>query len=229
MKSIFSFLGLSIISGLFLTTSCKKESSEDVNQDKIYAEYELYYDKVTDKTYASAIFKFGNATGTQLQLTAPSEVKFNNDVIPYDPLFAYYRKEYAGLVTSGTFHFKDTQGATFSNTVNTANLISFPAVDTIHNSGSYTFTWVGDSVAANEWVDLWMDGTAQNNAELFLQYTTNSKNIVLAANRLQNLGVGAASCSLTRVRETTATGVTSAGGKVRGKYHALNKTIYIAP
>jgi hypothetical protein len=214
---------------LVIFNSCKKEDSQDVNQDKIYAEYELYYDKASDKTYASAIFKFSNVWGTNLQLTSPSEVKFNNDVIPYDPVFAYYRKEYAGLVTSGTFYFKDTDGTTYTNPVSNADVISFPAVDTIHNAGSYTFNWVGDSVLSNHWIELYMDGTAQNNAELFIQYTLNSKNFVLAANRLQNLGTGNAISSLTRVRETVAPAVTSAGGKIRGKYHAQNKTIYITP
>src|SRR5262245_21459177 len=87
---------LTILSTFMSLSSCKKEDSDDVNQDKIYAEYELFYDKNTDKTYASAVFKFSNALGTNLQLTSPSEVKFNSDVIPWDPVFSYYRKEYAG-------------------------------------------------------------------------------------------------------------------------------------
>lgn len=226
----FAFLrGLLLLFGIFMLASCAKENSNDVNQDRIYAEYELYYDKNADKTYASAIFRFGNATGTQLELTAPSEVKFNNDVIPFDPVFSYYRKEYAGLITTGTFTFTDTEGNSYTNTINPYKTIAFPAIDTIHSNNSYTVTWVGDSLLANERVDLWIDGTMQNNSELFIQYTQGAKDVVLSASRLQNLGIGNATCVMDRIWETTATGVTSAGGKVRAKYRALNETAYVTP
>lgn len=221
--------GLLLLFGLSILVSCAKENSNDVNQDRIYAEYELYYDKNTDKTYASAIFRFGNATGTQLELTAPSQVKFNNDVIPFDPVFSYYRKEYAGLVTTGTFTFTDTEGTSYTNTISPYKTIAFPAIDTIHSNNSYTVTWVGDSLVTNERVDLWIDGTMQNNAELFVQYTPGADNLVLAANRLQNLGTGNATCTMDRIWETTAASVTSAGGKIRAKYRALNETAYVTP
>ena len=221
--------GLILLSGLFMFASCGKENSSDVNQDRIYAEYELYYDKNTDKTYASAIFRFGNATGTPLELTAPSQVKFGNDVIPFDPVLAYYRKEYAGQINSGTFTFEDTQGLTFTNTISSYKSVMFPAMDTIHSSNSYTLTWIGDSITANERIDLWIDGTMQNNAELFVAYTLNQDNFVLPANRLANLGIGNATCTMDRVWETDASSVTSAGGKVRAKYRPLNKTVYVTP
>lgn len=230
MKTIsLQFLRIiALILGVSQLASCAKENSEDVNQDRIYAEYELYYDANTDKTYASAIFRFGNATGTQLQLTEPSNVKFNNDVIPFDPVFSYYRKEYSGNITSGTFVFTNTEAATFTNAVTNPRTIAFPVIDTIHNSNSYTLTWIGDSVVANERVDLWLDGPQQNNAEFFTQYTLNTHNLVLAANQLQNLGLGSTTCSLERIWETTAPGVTSAGGKIRAKYKADNITIQVA-
>jgi hypothetical protein len=215
---------------LTLFVGCARENSTDVNQDRIYAEYELFYDKNTDKTYASAIFRFGNATGTQLELSSPSEVRFNGDVIPFDPAFAYYRKEYAGLVTSGTFVFTRTDGVSHSNSVASTRTIAFPAsLDTIHNSNSFTLVWLGDSVVANERVDLWMDGPLQNNAEYFGQWLPNTTSIVLAANKLQALGVGSTSCTMERVWETTATDVTGAGGKVRVKYKALNLTVQVVP
>jgi hypothetical protein len=228
--SSFSVLkGIAIAFIVVLFTSCAREESTDVNQDRIYAEYELYYDKNTDKTYASAIFRFGNATGTQLELSAPSEVRFNGDVIPFDAAFAYYRKEYAGPVTSGTFVFTDTEGNSFTNSVGSTRTIAFPSVDTIHNSGSFTLAWIGDNVVANERVDVWMDGPLQNNAEFFTQYLANTNSMVLAANQLQQLGTGSTTCTMERIWEENAAQVTGAGGKVRVKYKALNRVIQVVP
>jgi hypothetical protein len=224
---------LKVIAMLFIAltfTSCANEDSSGVDQDRIYAEYELYYDANTDKTYASAIFRFGHATGTQLELTAPSQVKFNGDVIPFDATFSYYRKEYAGLVTSGTFVFTDTEGNSFTNSVSSTRTIAFPAsLDTIHNANSFTLAWTGDNVVANERVDVWMDGPLQNNAEFFTQYLVNTNSMVLAANQLQQLGTGNTNCTMERIWEETAVGVTGAGGKVRVKYKALNTTIQVLP
>lgn len=211
-----------------LFPSCANEDSTNVNQDRIYAEYELYYDKNQDKTFASAIFRFGHATGTQLELSAPSEVTFNGDVIPFDQAFSYYRKEYAGNVTSGTFVFTDTEGHTFTNTVSSTRTIAFPAAfDTIHSANSYNLVWVGDSIIADERVDVWLDGPNQNNAEYFMQYVVNTNSVVLAANQLQALGNGTTTCSMERVWEQNAVGVTGAGGKVRVKYKALNATVQV--
>jgi hypothetical protein len=223
------FLTLTVICFFaFLLESCKKEASSDVNQDKIYAEYELFYDKNTDKTYASAIFKFSNVAGTQLELTAPSEIKFNGDIIPFDPVFAYYRKEYSGRINSGTFVFKDTNGKSYANSVNLAKDIQNLAIDTIGRTGSYTYTWGGNALAANEAIGLTIiNYTNKANFQYFLQYTVNSTNIVLSLKQLNQLPIGMAYCQLDRQIETDASQVTSAGGRIRGKYRALNSDVYI--
>ncbi len=231
MKTIFLKFRF-ILPFMFVTamaiTSCKKEDSKDVSQDKIYAEYELSYDKNTDKTYASAIFKFSNALGTNLQLTAPSEVKFGADVIPYDPVFAYYRKEYAGLVSNGTFTFKDKDGVAYTNTISSYAVVTNPAIDTISKSSSYTYTWVGTSVAANEAMGLTIANLAnQLTFQYFYQNAVGSTNIILSASQLNNLPTGMAVCHIDRVIEKAASSVTSAGGKIRGKYRALDKNVYI--
>lgn len=228
-----SFSNFILITAIGLTSlsvsSCKKENSEDVNQDKIYAEYELYYDANVGKTYASAVFKFSNALGTNLELTSPSEVKFGTDVIPYDPVFAYYRKEYAGLVPSGTFTFKDKDGTTYTNAVSMTNSIANPIVDTIRRSlGAYTYTWTGDSVFANSWVNMTINNTANAlNYQYFLQNTQNSKNIVCGITQLNQLPIGNSFFQVERVYEKTATSVTSAGGKTRAKYKGLNANTYV--
>jgi hypothetical protein len=224
IKNTF-FILIIIITGL---TSCKKEESKDVSQDKIYADYELFYDKNQDKTYAIAFFKFSNVAGTQLQLTAPSEIKFNSDVLPFDPVFSYYRKEYSGLVTTGTFSFKDVNGTVYTNNASLAKILTNPTIDTIKRNSAFTYTWIGDSVKVNESVGLVIGNNANAlNYQFFLQNAINSKNLVLPLTQLNILPIGMSYCQLDRQIESVATGTTSAGGIVRGKYRALNKNLYI--
>ncbi len=229
MKTAMRKLTFGIITALTIITSCQKPAdSKDVKQDKIYAEYELFYDKNADKTYASASFRFNDGAGTPLTLSSPSEIKFNNDAIPFDPIFNYYRKEYAGQINSGTFNFKDADGKTYSDPVSIAKIITNPTIDTIKRVGAYSYNWIGDSVVANETVGLTIGNNANTlNFQVFLQNTVNSKNLILPLNQLNQLPIGMSSCILDRQIEKAAPNVTSAGGKIRGKYRALNKNLYI--
>jgi major membrane immunogen (membrane-anchored lipoprotein) len=229
MKTSIKMKLMLLLTLITLFSGCEKPAdSQDVNQDKIYGEYELFYDKNQDKTFASAWFKFNSSTGTPLQLSAPSEVKFNSDAIPYDPLFGYYRKEYAGQITTGTFNFKDTDGKVYSNTVNLAKAITNPSIDTIRRMGAYTYTFTGDSLIANELIGLTIGNTTNPaNFQVFLQNTLNSKSIVLPLTQLNQLPVGMSYCQLDRQIEKAATSTTDAGGKIRGKYRGLNKNTYV--
>ncbi|MBX9782536.1 MAG: hypothetical protein K2X48_04495 [Chitinophagaceae bacterium] len=67
-----------IVATLFIAVTallfsvCEKQPSDAVDQDRIRTDYELFYDKNTDKTTAVAAFKFGQSiTGTQLELSSP--------------------------------------------------------------------------------------------------------------------------------------------------------------
>jgi hypothetical protein len=212
-----------------ILSSCAKEDSATVNQDKIYAEYELFYNKNEDKTYASAVFKFSNIGGTQLQLSSPSEVKFNSDIIPYDGTFAYYRKEYAGFISSGTFTFKDKDGLVYTNIVSVAKPITNIAIDTIKRSnGAYTYTWVGDTVKTNEAVGLVIGNNVNPlTFQFFRQASVNTTNLVLPLTQLNQLPIGMSYSQLDRVVQSNAPSVTSAGGLIRGKYRSLDKNLYV--
>ena len=103
MKIKLVFTTVALIFLAIFVQSCTKENASDVNQDKIYQYYEVFYNKNTDKTWVVARFNFGGPTGTILELDSGATVKFNNEVLPYNGLFAGHYKEFAGRVTTGSF------------------------------------------------------------------------------------------------------------------------------
>ncbi len=229
MKKLIHLLLLTgIVTTLFTFSSCKKESSDTVAQDKIWTSYTLYYDKNKDKTFARATFKFSNILGTNLELKSPAVVKFNGDVLTFQPLLAYYEKEYAGFISSGSFNYTDLDGHSFTNLISGIKPIAFPSIGTIHTANSYTLTWTGDPIGANEKVTLWLDGINQNNSELFYQNNINSQNIICAANQLQQLGNGPGTGWMERIISPAVQSVTSAGGEIKGVYKALDLSTQIA-
>ncbi len=226
MKKVFLILGFIASAAMFVLSSCESENSSDVNQDRIYCEYELYYNANEDKTYAWARFKFGNALGTLLQLTDPSEVRFNGDLLTFKSTLAYYEKDYAGFVQTGTFTWKDTDGNEFSNTI-TITPTDYPAgLDTISRAQAYELFWVGDSLSANHSVILTANGINEGDAQVFTQTNLNSKSIIMTYNKLQILAHGNGTLWLDRSYSPDLTQQTSAGGAIKGRYRPVNKSVF---
>jgi len=150
MKAIKLFFFCMLLAGL---NSCNVEDSGDVNQDKIWTHYELFYNANDDKTIAVARFRFGSATGTLLQLNEDASVTFNGEQLPWDQWYFGHVMDFAGLVDSGTFVYQDLDQLTFTNTVMPFDTVAFPnGFDTIYKSQANTLAWSGEPLAPNEHV-----------------------------------------------------------------------------
>ncbi|MCU0354122.1 MAG: hypothetical protein MUD08_10360 [Cytophagales bacterium] len=210
-----------LLQTVFLFTSCVVEPSESVDQDRIFTAYELFYDKNENKTYAKATFRFGNVAGTLLQLGGTSEVKFNNDVLDYQSL-GFYEKVYPGLVTSGTFTFKDAKGTVYTNVAPAMRAIDFPNTNlSVPRNASFTLNFAGDPLAAGENVGV-LIGT-----ELFLQINANTSSVNLSSNQLAKLNPGPYTAVMDRYRIADISQKASAGGVMTVKYRTGNKSIQI--
>ncbi len=222
---------LSLIFALpLLLASCAKENSEDVNQDKIYSDYELFYNKNEDKTYAVARFKFGGATGTNLELTSGAFVTFNGDTMTYNGLYAGHTRIYAGRISSGTFHYRDVDSNSFTNTTPPMDTIAFqPGFDTIIKSQANTLTWVGSPLSANQSVGIFIGSWTWGQDALFYQNQLAATNIVMGVTGLNSLSLGSSTVYMDRTNETNVSQGTSKGGKIKSKYRALNKTVQVIP
>lgn len=210
--------------------SCEKEDSSDVNQDKIYTVYELFYNQNSDKTVVVCRLRFGGPTGTLLEATGDANVKFNGDIMPYSAIYSGHAKEYAGLVTSGTFVYTNVEGVEFTNSVSSIASIAFPEdFTTITKSSANTLTWVGNALNANERADFFVGTPVWGQDALFFATGQGTTNIIMGVNQMAGLAEGNATCFLDRVKEIPVTEGTSKGGVVRSRYRALNKQIQVLP
>ena len=99
--------------------SCAAEDSTDVNQDRIHAVYEIFYNANTDKSQVLARFRFGHRGGTILELTDGSgaSVTFEGDPLTYNGIAGAHYKEYAGKIDGGEFVYTNTDSDVFKNIV----------------------------------------------------------------------------------------------------------------
>lgn len=222
----FNFI-LLIAANIFLF-SCQREDSDSVDQDKIYTQYVLEYNTNQDVTYARAHFQFSNATGTKLELVAPAEVKADSDVMPFKQALAYYEKDYVGVKSTVEFSYTDTDENNFNNTVEMISSIDFPAgIDTLSRSSSFELTWDGPALALGEVVTVTVDGSGESDVLVFTQAGVGATSVTLTQDKMSTLGLEDATFHIRRVKNQTASDVTSASGRNIARYLGAQMSVYI--
>lgn len=227
-KTLLRLLSLTLLVSTLI--SCEKEDSSDVNQDKIYTVYELFYNENSDKTVAIVRLHFGSPTGTLLEATDPAAVTFNGEDLPYNVFYSGHAKEYAGKIETGTFVYTNVDGQSFTNVPPTMDTLAFPTdFDTIIKSQANTLTWVGSPLLSTERANLYIGTWTWGQDAAFFAYTQGATNIVMGTNQLAGLAEGNSTCYLDRVNEVAVTQGTSEGGVIRTRYRPLNKQVQILP
>lgn len=215
-KNIFLIAVLST----FLLSSCESESSADVSQDRIYTAFSLSYDAEVDITVARARFRFGNATGTLLELAPPSEISVNGEPLSFNSTLAQYSKNFPGFESSVKFVWNDTDEQQYSNTLS-LKTIDFPEITTISRDASYELIWEGDALSEGEYVTLYLDDVSGETNTLFTENSTGSSSIILARDELQELLPGQATMKMVRGFSKEPSQSPDAGGSLKGEYHCL--------
>lgn len=224
-KILFLFFLFALIMSF---SNCNREGSDNVNQDKIWAEYVLHYDANQDITYARVNFRFSNATGTKLELTEPAEVRFEGELLSWKPALAYYERQMTGFVDAGKFRYIDLDNDTFINEVRILSAIAFPPdLDTLPTSASYEMFWVGDSLTLGETVSVFIKGTLQNDLQTIVTNAQYAKSIIFPLNKLEKLGKGAGLMTMHRDYRNILEQQTSAGGSRVGHYRAKDRNIIV--
>lgn len=207
---------------LFMS-ACFTEDSVDVNQDKIFSEYELFYDSNQDITYAKAKFKFSNATGTTFELSSPSTVSFNGQKFTYDETFDYYEKQFTGYIAQGNFLFKDAEGKEYSNSVSLSSA-EFPSINSISKNSSYEMSWNGPALQAQESVAVILLGK-NGGSQLVMTEGAGKTSILFPKNQLEQIESGEMDLIMDRAKNVELQQKNSAGGTLIAKYRAKNITV----
>jgi hypothetical protein len=224
-KLIFGILALSL-----LFTSCEKEDSSDVNQNKVYCDYELFYNQNEDKTHAVARFRFGGPTGTLLELsdTSGASVSFNGDNLPYNVWYGGHHKEYAGQVDVGTFVYTNTNGIVYTNDVPTGEAIAFqPDFDTITKSVAENLVWDGTALSADQHVGVFVGSWTWGEDASFWTGDLGATEIVMGVTQKADLALGSSTVYMDRSTAINIAEGTPEGGRIRYKYRATNADVVV--
>ena len=208
--------------------SCRGESAGDVNQDRIYTEYEQFYNSNTGTTTVIARFRFGGALGTLLKLDSTDNVKFNGEVLPYNIFWGGHVKEYVGNIAPGTFVYTNLDGNVFTNSVPSFEAIDFPVnFSQLSRTSAYDFQWIGAALSQNQEVGVFVGSWAWGDNTWNFTNSGGATNMVFGINSLSNLPLGTSTVYLDRNTKSTSIQGTSKGGVIRGKFRAPNRVIMV--
>ena len=210
-------------------SSCKKEISKLVDQDKIWTYYELFYDENTDVTTASATFRFSSEDGTRLMLSEPSTITIDGTEMTWSDELGYYQNQFSGLKATAEFHWVDLDGNSFTNTIEVRD-IAYPTIldDTLLHADSVSyFMWEGAPLEEFESVRLTLDGEGTSDTRIWSVDSISATTITIDSLRLTQVDSGMVLLHLDKLYIPDLQEETSRGGLLIGKYRAMDKTIYL--
>jgi hypothetical protein len=104
---------VTILSVVLFFTSCNREESVNIDQNRIYSTYEFIYDTETNVSHLNATFRLDNSSGQKLELSYPSRVDFNGEQLDWRKTSGYYRLNRTGNLNGGTFNLFDINGVVY--------------------------------------------------------------------------------------------------------------------
>ena len=131
-KPVLAGIALAI-TGLFACNSNEIGESKDVNQDKIYMDYNISYTEGDDQVALNFQYRFAGPAGTTLVLNSPSQVKLDGELLKVDSSKyggAYYvaDKNYKAFLGKHSIQFTDISRKQFENSFEFApfTLVNLP-------------------------------------------------------------------------------------------------------
>ncbi len=222
-----STFAIAILSVLFLT-ACKKEASVNIDQNRIYSEYELVYDQESNQTTTSAIFRVDHSSGKKIELVYPSRIGFNGESLAYRKMLGQYDNVRSGNNLQGAFSYFDNDQKEYSNSAGEISPIDIPfGMNSISRSGNFFLPWNGAALQSGETVEVIISGGSQSGSKTFNATAVGSSYIVLDQYKLNNLVAGTATIQITRQKTAGLQSSNLSGGRITSIYKGRKVQINI--
>ena len=217
MKSI-STLSF-IAAGLVIFSSCKREDSANIDQQRIYANYEYIFDADSYQSIAEVTFRMDNNSGTKIELTSPSSVRFNGETLSWRNSSGSYRISNSSNVIGGVFTYSDLGKQTYDNPTATLTYIELPnGLNGMSRNSSFFLPWIGSPLQNGETITVTIGGGQQTTTRSWTINTLGATYILLDQYKLNDLIAGTAQIQIERQVVTGLHQSTLAGGKISSTY-----------
>lgn len=217
MKRTLTFPILLI--GVLIFSSCKREDSVNIDQQRIYVNYEYVFNSHTMQSTATATFRLDNSKGTKIELSNPARIDFNGEGMAYRNSSGSYQVSTSANTIGGLFKYTDLETAAYSNATAPLTYIELPyAITSISRNGNFFLPWEGSPLQAGETITVTISGGSQSGSTTWTTHTIGHSYMILDQNKLSNLVQGTAEIQITRELVTGIQQSTLAGGRMTSTY-----------
>lgn len=218
-------LGLAVI--LFFT-SCQREESINIDQSRIYTEYEYTYDAEQSQSIMNASFRLDNNGGKRIELSFPARVAFDGESMSYRSAFGDYQLKRTGSLINGTFVYTDLNDNVYENNISAIKAIELPfGLNTISRNGNFFLPWDGDDLQPGETITVTIDPQGEGSTKSFTTSSAGASHIILDEYRLKQIEPGMAKIRIMRERTSSLTSAPLSGGRLVLKYKSREVNIEI--
>lgn len=222
-----STIGVALLSILFFT-ACKKEASINIDQNRIYSDYEVTYDQMSNQTVTQVIFRVDHNSGKKIELTYPARVGFNDENLAWKNLGGSYHAKRSGNHLNGSFTYIDIDENSFENNGAVINPIDIPfGMNNISKNGNFFLPWTGASLQSGETVKVVISGGSQSGSKTFTATAIGSSYISLEQYKLNDLVAGTAKIQIFREKTAGLQQSNLSGGRITSTYKGRRITINI--
>jgi len=209
-------------------SSCKREESINIDQNRIYSNYDFVYDANSNKSSVTATFRLDHSSGQKIELSYPSRVSFNGEGMAWKGALGHYSLNRSGNLNGGSFIFSDTEGAEFKNGVGSLSSIEIPfGLNSISKSGNFFLPWTGGALVSGETIKVTINGGDQTGSKVWIATAIGSSHLILDQNKLSGLAVGTANIQIEREASSYLEQSNLAGGRVTASYKSRKVSINI--
>ena len=208
-----------LLIGLLIFSACKREDSVNIDQQRIYANYEYVFNSDNNQSTATATFHIDNNSGTKIELTYPGRVEFNGEGMTYRNGSGSYQVKTSANSIGGMFVYHDLGEKSYSNTTAPLTYIELPyGISNISRSGNFFLPWSGNALEQGEIITVTISGGAQTTSKTWTINAAGSSYIVLDQYKLNDLIVGSAEIQIKREITKGIQQSTLAGGRITSTY-----------
>ncbi|MCJ8292724.1 MAG: hypothetical protein HRT58_22590 [Crocinitomicaceae bacterium] len=222
-----STIAIALLSVLFFT-ACKKEASVNIDQNRIYSDYQVTYSQVSNQTVTQAVFRVDHNSGKKIELTYPARIGFNGENLAWRNLGGSYDATRSGNHLNGSFKYLDIDENSFENTGALINPIDLPfGMNNISKNGNFFLPWTGAALQSGETVKVVISGGSQSGSKTFNATAIGSSYISLDQYKLNNLVTGTAKIQILREKTAALQQSNLSGGRITSTYKGRKITVNI--
>ena len=194
--------------------------SKDVNQDKIYMDYNVSYTQADENVLLNFKYRFAGPAGTTLVLNDASKTEFDGEKLKVDSsdfggAFYEVQKRFSSFIGKHSIAFTDINNKKYENSFDFTVFTLTNLPESVPADKDLIISFNGPALGADDYVDI---SSVDSDSSFSFRHTGPGNSITIPAAELQKQTKNSISIECSFYRQIRLTQTTSEGGILKLYY-----------